>query len=40
MKPFTEIHPTPFTRTAADNILDWLKNCDRIAADNIWNDQK
>ena len=39
-KPSTEIHPTPFTGTAANNILDWLKNFDRIAAHNVWNDQK
>ena len=39
-KPSTEIHPTPFTGTAADNILDWLENFDRIAARNVWNDQK
>ena len=26
--------------TAADNILDWLKNFDRIAAHDVWNDQK
>ena len=36
----TEIHPTPFKGTAADNALDWLKNFDRIAARNVWNDQK
>ena len=39
-KPSTEIHPTPFTGTAADNILDWLENFDRIAVHNVWNDQK
>ena len=39
-KPSTEIHPTPFTGTATDNILDWIKNFDRIAAHNVWNDQK
>ena len=39
-KPSTEIHPTPFTGTAADNALDWLENFDRIAAHNVWNDQK
>ena len=39
-KPSTEIHPTPFTGTAADTILDWLENFDRIAAHSIWNDQK
>ena len=39
-KPSTEIHPTPFTGTAADNILDWLDNFDRIAAHNVWNDKK
>ena len=39
-KPSTEIHPTPFTGTAADNILDWLKNFDQMAAHNVWNDQK
>ena len=39
-KPSTEIHPTLFTGTAADNILDWLENLDRIAAHNVWNDQK
>ena len=39
-KPSTQIHPTPFTGTAADNILDWLENFDRIAAHNVWNDQK
>ena len=39
-KPSTEIHHTPFTGTAADNILDWLENFDRIAAHNYWNDQK
>ena len=40
MKPSTKIHPTPFTGTTADNILDWLENFDRIAAHNVWNDQK
>ena len=35
-----EIHPTPLTGTTADNILDWIKNFDRIAAHNVWNDQK
>ena len=30
-KPLTEIHPIPFTGTAADNILDWLKNINQIA---------
>ena len=39
-KPSTEIHHTPFTGTAANNILDWLENFDRIAARNGWNDQK
>ena len=39
-KPSTEIHPTPFTGTVANNILDWLENFDRIAAHNVWNDQK
>ena len=39
-KPSTEIHPTPFKGTAADSILDWLENFDRIAAHSIWNDQK
>ena len=38
--PSTEIHPTPFAGTAADNILDWLENFDRIAVQNVWNDQK
>ena len=39
-KPSTEIHPTAFTGTAADSILDWLENFHRIAAHSIWNDQK
>ena len=39
-KPSTEIHPSPFTWTAADNILDWFENFDRIAPHNVWNDQK
>ena len=39
-KPLTEIHPTPFTGTAANNILDWLKNFDQIAAHNVCDDQK
>ena len=39
-KPLTEIHPTPFTGTATNNILDWLENFGRIAAHSIWNDQK
>ena len=39
-KPSTRIHPTPFTGTVANNILDWLENFDRIAAHNVWNDQK
>ena len=39
-KPSTEIHPTPFTGTAADNILDWLDSFDRIAAHSVWNDKK
>ena len=29
-----------FTGTTADNVLDWLKNFDHIAAHNVWNDQK
>ena len=39
-KPSTEIHPTLFTGTTAKNILDWIENFDRIAAHNVWNDQK
>ena len=39
-KPSTEIYPTPFTETAADNILDWLDNFNQTAAHNVWNDQK
>ena len=39
-KPSTEIHPSPCTGTAADNILDWFKNFDQIAAQNVWNDHK
>ena len=39
-KPSTEIHLTPSTGTAANNILDWLENFDRIPAHNVWNDQK
>ena len=39
-KPSTEVHPTPFTGTTADNILDWIENFDGIAARNLWNDQK
>ena len=37
-KPSTEIYPTPFTGTAADNILDWLENFDCNAAYDVWND--
>ena len=40
MKPPREIHPTPFTGTAADNILTWLENFDCIAAHKVCNDQK
>ena len=36
----TKIHPTPLPGTAIDNILDWLENFDRIAVQNVWNDQK
>ena len=39
-KPSTEIHPTTFTETTADNMLDWIENFDRIAAHNVWNNQK
>ena len=39
-KPSMEIHPTPFTWTAADNILNWLENFNRIAARNASNDQQ
>ena len=39
-KPSSEILPTAFTGTAANNILDWLENFDRIAARNVWNYQK
>ena len=39
-KPSTEIHPTPFTGTTVDNILDWIEHFDHIAANNVWNDQK
>ena len=39
-KPSTKVHPTPFTGTTADNILDWIENFDGIAAHNVWNDQK
>ena len=39
-KPSTEIHPTPFTGTAANNVLDWLKNFDQIAAHNVCDDPK
>ena len=39
-KPSTEIHLTPFKGTTANNILDWIENFDRIAAHNVWNDQK
>ena len=39
-KPSTEIHPTPLTGTTTNNILDWIKNFDRIAAHNVWNDPK
>ena len=39
-KPSTEIHPSPFTGTAANNILDLLENFDCIAAHNVWNGQK
>ena len=39
-EPSTEIHPTSFTGTAADNSLDSLENCDCIVSQNVWNDQK
>ena len=39
-KPSSEILPAVFTGTAANNILDWLENFDRIASRNVWNDQK
>ena len=39
-KPSTEIHPTPFIGTVANNILDWIENFDRLATHNICNDQK
>ena len=39
-KPSTEIRPTLFTGTVADNILDWLENFGGITAHNVWNDQK
>ena len=32
----TKIHPTPLPGTA----IDWLENFDRIAVQNVWNDQK
>ena len=38
--PSTEIHPVPFAGTAAENILDWLKNFNQLATHNVWNDQK
>ena len=34
-KPSTEINPTPSTGTAANNILDWLKNFDHIACNTL-----
>ena len=40
IKPSTEIHHTPFTRTTADIILDRLENFNRIAPHNVCNDQK
>ena len=39
-KPSTEIQPSPFTGTAANDNLDWLESFDRIAAHNVWNGQK
>ena len=39
-EPSTEIHPTPFTGIATDNILGWLKFFDQIAAHSVWNDKK
>ena len=39
-KPSTEIYPTPFTETTADNISDGIENFDSNAAHNVWNDQK
>ena len=39
-KSSTDIQPTPFTGTAADNILNWLNNFDHITAHNVWDDQK
>ena len=39
-KPSTEVHPTLFTGTVANDILDWLQNVDCIAAHNVWTDQK
>ena len=29
-KPSTEIHPTPFIGTVANNILDWIENFDAL----------
>ena len=39
-KPSTEIYPTPFTGTTADNISDGIENFDSNAAHNVWNDLK
>ena len=39
-KPSTEIYPTPFTGTTANNISDGIENFDHIAAQSVWNDRK
>ena len=39
-EPSTEIHPTPFTGIATDNILGWLKYFDEIAVHSVSNDKK
>ena len=39
-KSSTEIHATLFMGTAANNMLDCIKNFDHIAAHNVWNNQK
>ena len=39
-KPSTEIHPVPFAVADAENVLNWLKNVNRIVTHNVWNDQK
>ena len=39
-KPNSDLHATTFARNDSENIQEWIENCNRFAAHNVWDGRK